>query len=462
MDTMDMGINPEYPCYMKPILITFFISLSASVIPYSTYASAVFIPRVEVKDVLTRQQTTGSDDSGNIFSLAPGFSYSTATRLVKADIDYELVSFNTSGIEGDSSTNQRLKLDSEILHIPGKWVTKTFGQIQQTNISANGLLSTDHILNPENSTEVRMLGVDTTLSNHWKNDISYSVSLGADVTDNEESKTSSGQGIKVAIDNYLSHKQITFSIVSNSEYAYDDSGSEEITQNEVTLGYRFNQKLSTYLNATTRDSGSKFLDETSTLIGFKWTPSKLSSINLGIGERGDDSSYKLEAFTKRRNTVLSASYSEELTTSRKNVINTIQANANVSDLVQDLSIQPILLKHGKLGLTITGRRSNLNISMFQKSKISENKLLQDEVTNGVEVEFNRHISARSFFTIGVLSQEISLDQTNKLNELTASWEHNLSNKISTTIDLTHAEQTSSEPSNEYRQTLLGFSLKAIF
>ena len=287
-----------------------------------------------------------------------------------------------------------------------------------------------------------------------------------DYADVEGQSDTNSIALYLSIDNSRTQNKLSWNVAINSRKS-DAADEGDIDDNQIDslqagLNYRINRKLSTFLAIDKAETNNNNLNETNTTAGLFWTPNTYSSIRVGAGVRGDDSTWSLDSMITNRRLSLAMNYEERVTNERQLVFDEAEFQPGLVTTNQSLSFTPVLLKKGTISLTATGRRTEFTLSYFDQSKNLNDANSNEEQTQGFSLTSKRTLSRLSSAQFSISSQKSQTTQENTLNNIELSYNRLLSKHINWSAEISKTEQTSDVPENEYEQALIGFSLTATF
>ncbi len=440
---MSLRITGCFLCLVSGILI----------LPTAS-AQSQLTPRIELNHEFIENKTASVDESGTVTRLSPGIHYLADGGKNSLSIDYSLNAISSSGLSQKDEVNQNLRLHDSFTHIPRRWTTDVSSSISQANISTDGVQNLNPNITTDNTRELRTVGVNTALNGRVSETVWFKTSLGADHVDYEGTNGSEGYHARFSLDNIRSLKPFTWRLDYNSNLSQTYSNEEKIDTAHINLDYRVNNRVTTFVDATSTDTNNDQLNQTETLLGLNWTPGNNTSLRIAAGKRGDEDSYSLDGSHKNRRMTLTANYQETVTTTRQTTLSSLSSSSAYSGTTQAISIIPVLVKQSTVSMLLTGKRSSLIVSVFQTER-DQGSIIQTETTTGAKIGFSRELSARSSFNLNLLSQKSKTSQTNELTNIKAGYNKTLSKNSSYIVTASTTRQDSSDVANEYEQVVLG-------
>ena len=344
------------------------------------------------------------------FRLHPVSTTACQHREGSVALNYSIEAIRYSGLDRNDTESNNLSLVSSFDHSPGKWRSQIVGSARQTVTNVDDRLGvSDNLLN-DNRSEVRQLSATTLLTDRISKTLQYQSSVGVDIADVEGGDSSEGANVNLGLNNFLSRDAFTWSTSLASQIARSDSREQQIDNLTVNLNYRINTRWQLFADFNTSETDDSEFDQQSTLVGFNWRPSSNASVRLGVGEREDTETYTFDAVINGRKTTFTASYSEQITSGRS--IGLTELFEDVPDELasESISIDPVLQQRADVGLTFRGRRSTLSFTLFDDSR-DQGGALPEEKSEGLTINFNRQLSAKSDTSVIVTGQKTRFVET---------------------------------------------------
>ncbi len=441
------------------------LSLLLLINPYVAMSQSILVPSLELEGSLLDNETDSSKESGSITRISPGAKYQTSSSKTDISIIYSLNALYYNNLPQENDVDHSLSLNSSFNHDANRWRSYITGAVKQSNISLDGIQILDPSIQSDNTREFRTLGAGTGLNGKWGDSINYHYSLNTDYADFEGSEDSNSVGADFGLNSRRSQRKFGWNASMTSRRASTAGDDQQIDTVIVGLNYRFNRQYSVFLtqSESNTESTERILNDTNSIVGFHWVPDKNTSIRLGAGERGDDTTYTLDTLVKTRRTTFSASYDETITTTRVLLIDQATIDQEVlSPTSLTLSITPVLVKNGRVSINTRGKKSALTLALF-KQTIDQFDIVGDEdVIDGVSISFNRSLSANSSYQIVVSRQESQTTQENIIDDASLSYSRQMSRRSTLSGVFRKTKQTSDVIANEYDQDLIRFRWSTSF
>jgi hypothetical protein len=435
--------------------------LAAIMVQNQALSQSTLTPSVRVEESFVTNKSTTLKESGQITTVSPGVRYEIIGAKSSFLADYSLNAIYYNDLSEQDKIDHSLLLRSDIVHSPNHWDTQITGTIKQTNVSPDGV----QIVNPQfqssNNQELRTFGVGTNFRGKLTRSIDYQSSFDVDYADFENSDNTDSSGINLGLNSNTQNKISWISSLS-SRRSNASNVSSQIDTARGEINYRFSRQYSTFLTLDKSETDNDFLNDTNSTIGVHWTPSRHSSLRLGVGKRGDDTTYTLDSSTQSSRITYTLNYDESITTSRALTINEIDSQTNLTATSQGLSITPVLLKKGRIGMVITGRRSEVGLSYFHQTTTQSADNIGREISQGLSINATRTLSNSSSIQLTASQQKNKTSQENTVDNFSVGYNRQLGRKVSWSTELRETSQSSNIVANESTQSQLNFRLNATF
>ena len=435
----------------KQLSTLFLFATLATVLPDAE--ADTITPTLEVRGVAVDNEFDSFSESGFLTAASPGVTIESGGAKSDFLMIYAYDVIKSHDLEQDDREYHKLDLAAEFRHRPNRWSSFVRANNRLVNQDIDGVQSTNPDIIDTNSEELFTMVVGTDYSDRLTRNVQYSTNLAVDYADEEDRDRSSGAEVGLAVDNYVSDNNLTWSVQLQSSYEEDEDNDEQIDEATVRLDYRFDQTLSAFLELTATDTDFDDLNEDSALVGLRWSPTRYSFLSVGVGKRDDEDTYDLDARLTSSRSQLSASYSESVTSTRSQLFE--QPNEQFSQSTrQSASITPVLRKRGDIAWTLTGLRSSVTFSIFYDEESNPDRA-DDEKTTGGRITLSRQVSPWSSVSISGLSQDTEFTQETTLEELSASYQKITSETTQYQLYVSTASFESTNEADEYDQVSAG-------
>jgi hypothetical protein len=437
-----------------------YFSISLILLAVGAHSTALSQTRLSPTLVLTESfvsnKTATVDESGHVTTISPGVRYESTGAKTIVMLDYSINAIYTSGIAQQDEVDQTLAFNASIAHIPNRWNTQFTSSISQTNVSSDGIQTVNPNIQSTNSQEFRTLGVSSALNGRAADNIKYNTTVSANYAGFEDSQSTDGAALILGLSSHSTQKiQWSSSVASKVSSTEGSSTSDQqIDTFQAEISYQFNPHYSIFFSYDKNETNSQFLNDPNTTVGFTWTPSSRSKLKLGVGERGDDTTYILDTLINTRRVTYSLNYDESVTTSRELLINDSTNPQNFSPTSQSIEATPVLIKNGRAAITMTGVRTNLTFAYFNRKTSRSNS--NEETTDGMSIDASRTLSQSSSVSANISRQETEATQKNVVTDASISYNRQQSKEITWSAEIRNTEQRSNVITSESKQNSINF------
>lgn len=426
----------------------------------SAHSQSQLTPTLSLEQSFVSNKTATLDESGRATTISPGLSYQATGAKTNLSIDYSLNAIYYDGLSQQDRVDHSLQLKSGIDHIPGRWNTSITGSIKQANVSSDGVQSVNPIFQSDNSQELITFGIGSDLKGALTSQIDYQSGINLDYVDFENSDDSHSVGVNLGLSSDTQNKFSWGTSFTSNNTALSDTDSQ-IDTLLVNFNYRFNRQYALFLSADKSKTDNDFLNDVNTNFGLVWTPDRNTSLRLGIGKRGNSTSYILASSLKTMQVTYQVDYDETITTSRALLINDASKQQSPTALNQTLSIAPVLVKKGTIGMTVNGKKTNVTFSYSQQTTMQDNNIGR-EIRESLSLNASRSLSDTSSAQLTLSRQETKTVQQNAVDDVSLSYNKQLSKSMDASGVLRSTEQKSNDVANQSRQEEISFKLHISF
>ena len=418
-------------------------------------------PSLGLEETFLSSETETLDESGQITTISPGFYYEATGSRVNISLNYLLNARYYNNLSQDDGVDHSLLFRSDFAHIPNRWNSYLTSTIKQANVNPDAIQIVNPVVQSDNTRELRTLGIGTAIQGELTDKIDYESQLDADYADFEASESTDSVGILLGLNNSKSQQNSNWrASISSRVFGVADE-DQQIDTAEAELNYRINHRYSVFFTINKNETGNEILDETNTIIGMLWTPNRNDSFKVGAGKRGDDTTYLLDVLIKSERISYTLNYDESVTTSRDLLVDETNQQG-FYPTSQNLSITPVLIKNGRVAISLAGRRTDITLAYFKQTTNQTSTNSDDEITDGLSININRTLSESSSIQLNLSRQERQTTQENTIDDGSLSYDKALSKNASFSIELRKTEQTSDILENEYDQNSLTFRINSSF
>jgi hypothetical protein len=452
--------NVRWNSNSGPVSSLSLILIAAGLVNCNAHAATKVTPSLAFSASQVENKTATKDESGQVTQISPGIALEYDQSRVDLDLEYSVDAIFYHGLDAEDRTDSRLNLDTTITHIPETWESGIDAQISRRSVDADGIQIVDDRFSSDNTQELRTFEVGSKYQGIFEQSIEYFAQISFDYAEFEEEEGTERLGIGVGIDNLASQNKLTWSLGLSTQKEQDEDSDQELKKAELGLNYRLQRSVSLFLESEKSDTGDEVIDQTRTLLGVWWQPNQRTRFRVGAGERGDDSTYLLDAVYSRKPLSIDANYTEEVKSGRTIVLE--DDSSSSGSIGPTLSIDPVLEKQARVTLNLTGRRTDVGFSLFSRTLEGSAVSGSEEKFDGASLAVKRTLSSASSAQFTASRQDAESGTTNKLEDLNLKYLKKMSKKVDMTIGMRKTRQSSSEVENRYNRGSIDFSIKMIF
>lgn len=448
---------------MRLLNLTTFSSMPLLMLAAMTcaHSQSQITPSLSIQESFITNQTATADESGHATTFTPNISYQAMGLKNSLSLNYALNAIYYNDLPEPDRTDHSLQLQSNFSHIPKRWNTTMTSSIKQANVSADGVQSLNPTFQSDNSQTLKTMAVGTNVQGTLTEKIDYQSGVNLDYADFENSSGSHSTGVNLGLSsNAQNHLSWGTKFTSNRSSSAGDHS--QIDSVNININYHFNQHYSSFISADQSKTDNEFLNDVNTSIGLNWTPNRNTSFRLGTGKRGNNTTYTLTSSLKTRHITYQLDYDESITTSRALLIDDSANQQSLTAANQTLSIEPILVKKGTVGMTIGGKKSSLTFGYFQQTTTQNPNYIEKEIRQGFNFSASRTLSDNSSAQISLSRQETETTQSNTVNDVSLSYNKQFSKSMNTSAVLRQTEQRSNVVANQSQQQDISFNLNVTF
>ena len=427
----------------------------------SAHSKSQLTSTVSLKESFVNNKTATVDEVGRATTLSPSINYQATGAKNSLSIDYSLDAIYYDGLSQQDRVDHSLQLQSAFDHIPNRWVSSITSSIKQANVDSDDTQSVNPIFQSDNSQELITFGIGSDLKGALTSQIDYQSGINLDYVDFENSDDSHSVGVNLGLSSGTQNKFSWGTSFTSNNTALSDTDSQ-IDTLRVNFNYRFIRQYALFLSADKSKTDNDFLNDVNTNFGLVWTPDRNTSLKLGIGKRGNSTSYTLASSLKTRQVTYQVDYDETITTSRALLINDASKQQSPTALNQTLSIAPVLVKKGSIGMTVNGKKTNVTFSYSQQTTMQVNNNIGREIRESLSLNASRSLSDTSSAQLTLSRQETKTVQQNAVDDVSLSYNKQLSKSMDASGVLRSTEQKSNDVANQSRQEEISFKLHISF
>jgi len=400
-----------------------------------------------------------SKESGQATTVSPGFMLSKPEGKLQFDINYRLDAILYQGLTESDREDHNLNLSSRLIHSPSTWYSELNSTISRFNVNPDGIQSINPLLDTPNSRDLQSLDFTTYYNSRLSREILLAMDLGVNRTDFERAAPTDGAAAGISVSKNVGWRSIDWSASIRSQENRVSSSRLRIDDLGLTVGYGWSRSLRTFGEFSRTETSGFNTESDSALLGVEYRPSTRFLLKIAAGERDGGESYALDIQHTHRHVNFFVGYDEQLLTPREQTL----ADLNNPDVFQasfqDLSISPVLQKRADMGVTVQGQRSVLSITWFDSTRDQPGAINTRNHQQGGNVSFSRQLSSRSSVDISLGRQKTRQTENNQLDDVSLSWNKQMSKSINLQAQLRHTEQASDNSLSAYEQRSLYLSVQ---
>jgi len=398
-----------------------FLLASAAVPALSAAGNWEVTPRVDVRETYTdnvRLASDGNEQHELITDVAPAIRIRGTGGAVTADIDYRFQTLyyarNTRGRE----TNHQFQGSGSAEFLERSLFLDARATMSQANVDNTGLLSTDNINVTGNSTDVQTFDVSpyylhrfgrwaTTESRLRYNTVS---------TDGANSDSSAVEA-SVSVSSGSAFPVTPWNIRYTTQHVDRTNGGSDSEFSSINgnIEYRFSRRYgvnaSVGYDDNTFDSSNSSTGGVRWQVGGDWNPTSRTQLGVGYGRQFSGSNVSLDFQHRWRHSVISAEFSEAVSTTRQRLLEQVlvplqdsfgdpildpvnpgqqfQIPVNTETLTDETQVQ----SNFRLNYAFKGRRTTLQASQFYTTRDFQLSRTQ-ETTFGANASIRRELGSR--------------------------------------------------------------------
>lgn len=444
-------------------------------------------PRLSLETTYTDNITlqSGDDRRGStVLTASPGVSVRGEGARVQANAAYSLQRLEYGRDEFDGQTSHRLQAGGSV-EIVERLLTvdasASAGQQNTAGFGRGGRPATSNISRTGDTQDVYTFQVQPILRHRLGSWAAVDARVGynevrTEAVNGEAGRTSgdsTGTQASVSVASGREFPNLPWSLTySRSEVESDEGrtlagggtqGDTNFSSISGTLRYNLNRRLQPFvtLGYTDNEFETRNSDRQSGRTwraGVTWTPSSRSSVQIGYGEEPFGESLSLDATLERRRSVITARYSQRLTTQRELQLEEVFipltdpfGNPIVDPLSGRLIGIPIVGVRGtdevlvneafKASYALRGKRSTVTVGASWDERVFETSSESDRYAS-LNVSVDRSLSRMVTGTLSARLEEsdrFDADDTGTLWELNLRLAYRLAENVSADVALTHVQ-----------------------
>ncbi|MEM7504625.1 MAG: TIGR03016 family PEP-CTERM system-associated outer membrane protein [Pseudomonadota bacterium] len=214
-------------------------------------------------------------------------------------------------------------------------------------------------------------------------------------------------------------------------------------------------------------------------LGFTWTPSRRTTLEVGYGSRFFDRNFFFDLSHRTKKLTIAASYSQDITTSREEQLNRVLvpltdaagnavldpvSGAQIQVPIDNLEISDEVIAEQRFdgSIAYTGRRTTATLSGFGSER-SGQQTNSDSSVYGASLAVQRRLSRNTTLS-GTASTQFTENggQDSERYSFNLDLVHTLSGTWQTNVRLAHVTQESDNASNEFHENRVSVGMVATF
>lgn len=413
-----------------------------------------------------------------ITTLTPNISLQGNGAKANVSLNASLEA-NSLGGEGDA-INPRLgaNADAELLE-DFLYIDASVNIIQNT-VDAFSPSGRDALSNTNNTTNTYNYQLSPYFTQRYKGiaEVIGRYTYNNQLNSNNTASDSDSQSLELNVNSGEDFQRLTWGGAVNYKDSGSDNTSSELLSTDVSLGYRFNRLWS--VSSSVGVESNDFESTRGANDGSRWstsvvlTPNDRTSLNIGYGNRFFGSVPTLDFSHRSRRSLLTASYSRELTDaasllSQQSAFQTTDAfgepidpitgdplplTNSTTNITEGLFVNELL----KLSYTLTGKRSSITVDGSHSVQIYEDGRA-DETLQKYNVSVNRRLSSILAVDAGYSLSQQQRDGND--DALTTEYNLGLTRKIGVDSNLRFTyrltDRESDDLTNDYQENRLQLS-----
>ncbi len=386
---------------------------------------------------------------------------------------------NSSGGEGDA-INPRLGANADAELLEDFLFIDTSINITQNTVDAFRPSGIDTLSNTGNTTNTYNYNISPYFTQRFKGiaEVIGRYSYNNQINSNNNAGDNDSQSIELTINSGDDFNRLTWGGAVNYKDSGSDNTSSELLSTDINLGYRFNRVWSfrgsagvesnDYESTRSENDGSRWS------MSAIWTPNNRTSLNIGYGDRFFGSVPTLDFSHRSRKSLLTASYSRELTDSasllsQQSAFQTTDAFGNPIDPITgdplpltntttNITEGVFVNERFQLAYTLTGKRSSVTVGASHSVQIYEDGRA-DEILEKYNVSLSRSLSRDLKADVGYSLNQQS--RTGDADAVTTEYSMGLTSQIGIDSSLSFTyrlmDRESEDVSNDYQENRLQLS-----
>lgn len=440
-----------------------------------------FRPRAEAGASYTNNVALVDDDaeeSERVMELTPGFGLTAEGPRFTLDADYEMQILRFDDNDDLDEVFNRLEANGSVVLLEDSAFIDAFARYDQQNIDTEGRLAYSNIFSTDNRTDYSVLGLSPYHVGRWGSRVESLVRVTAYTVDYHNTdaaalppEESDNLDVLVTLSSPEGASGISWRAgASHTETDFDGGEDFEFDQARFEVGVPVGGR--TRLLATIgsesdveEDTTGGGLDETLWLLGFRWEPSNLQSIEIRGGDRFYGSAWEAEWRRRGSRGELGVDYEENPTTSTGVLGNDDLFVSGFPRFdVGSLDTRPFLQKRLSGRAAYDLPRSRVAARVYSDRREYLDVSGGDEDSLGMTVSFDWDAAART--TVGIVAsleqREFESGRDDDYIDINFRVQRQITRVLSGELRFTHIERDSDDSSEDYDANLVSLFLVARF
>lgn len=435
-------------------------------------------------------QPSGMERDELVTSIEPGLFVRGRGARLQFDLEYNLEALRYQRGIGRDVINHQAQANGR-----GEWLEKIgFIDVSATRSQQNtnnfGVTASDNLATTGNSSEVITFSASPYVEHRFGDFMRTEARFTFDRVINETGATetrSDSRNVSLSAQSGVAFDRVPWNVQYTTRRIENSNGSTtrfRTLQGEVR--YRFTRKYGVVARLGHErnefPSSQPGRDGRFWSVGATWTPTERTSIEAGYGRRFFDQNFFLEASHRARRFSFSASYSEDVTTSRQLQLERVlvpledPAGNPILDPVLGTQIEVpvdsvnstdevLVLANFQGQVTYTGKRTTGTLSIFTSERTFEVSGNEDTV-QGMQLRVSHRMSRQGTLTANALAQvsesAVGTGQRDTRLRGEVRYSHQLGKNFRTTVGVSRVQQDSNVASNEYEENRVTAGVVATF
>jgi len=345
-----------------------------------------------------RLATRGNEQPDWVTQISPGLALNATGPRLKLSALYQMQNqFYAQNFQQDSTRHQ-LNADARTELLNNRLFLDGTASIGQQNISALGAQAINNFNITANRADVMTLTISPYLQHRFQSVASGELRYGHSVVNTNATGLANNQTdrLLLKLDSGDSFKSLVWGLNYNKQQASYNNYVQAVNSQTYggNLSYLITPRFaltagagyekSDYLSIGTQPVGSFFSS------GFSWAPSERTHIEARLGRRYFGKNYALNARHRSRRTTWNANYSEDITTTQAQFLDSAATPTQpIPGPVNLLNNRIFLQKRLQTSVTLNGRRNVLMLTLFDVLRDAQTPQTQNLALPGAAAQGDR-------------------------------------------------------------------------